>query len=79
MLGVVGRRCTTLALVVMMPSISSRASLYVEDVNYKAYCLALASTFLLGVAGGVIYTSITFLPAQWFPDKERGQWADSQF
>ena len=36
-----------------------------------SYALALTSTILLGAAGGVIFTSFTFVPARWFPPNER--------
>jgi MFS family permease len=36
-----------------------------------SYALALLSTLSLGLAGGVIFTSITFLPERWFPEHER--------
>ena len=37
-----------------------------------SYALAVVSTGLVGVAGGVIFTMFTFLPARWFPEGERG-------
>ena len=37
-----------------------------------SYALAVVSTALVGVAGGVIFTMFTFLPARWFPEGERG-------
>lgn len=37
-----------------------------------SYPLALLSTVVLGLAGGVIFTSFTFLPERWFPVHERG-------
>ena len=37
-----------------------------------SYSLAMLSTVVLGVAGGVIFTSFTFLPERWFPPSERG-------
>jgi hypothetical protein len=38
----------------------------------ESYAIALVSTISLGLAGGVIFTSFTFLPARWFPESERG-------
>lgn len=37
----------------------------------QSYALALTSTVILGLAGGVIFTSFTFLPERWFPPHER--------
>ena len=36
-----------------------------------SYAWGLISTIVLGLAGGVIFTSFTFLPARWFPEEER--------
>ena len=38
----------------------------------KVKIAAVVSTGLVGVAGGVIFTMFTFLPARWFPEGERG-------
>ena len=43
---------------------------YAAEVSHS-YAYALISTVVLGLAGGVIFTSITFLPARWFPASER--------
>ena len=40
-------------------------------VSAHSFGLALLSTVMLGMAGGVIFTSFTFLPARWFPEHER--------
>ena len=44
--------------------------LYAATVH--AYSFALLSTVLLGIAGGVIFTSFTSIPERWFPEHERG-------
>jgi len=41
-------------------------AVYLED-----YSFALISTIALGAAGGVIFTSFTFVPERWFPVHER--------
>lgn len=43
---------------------------YAAAVEHS-YPYALISTVSLGLAGGVIFTSFTFLPARWFPEEER--------
>lgn len=43
---------------------------YAAAVEHS-YAYALLSTVSLGLAGGVIFTSFTFLPARWFPEEER--------
>ena len=58
-------RCMSLLIVM-----GSWLRLYAAIVH--SYAGALASTILLGCAGGVIFTSFTFLPERWFPDHERG-------
>ena len=36
-------------------------------VTHASYAIAMISTVMLGLAGGVIFTSFTFLPERWFP------------
>ena len=56
---------------VMSVLIISGAWLRYAAVVSHSYPFALLSTVLLGLAGGVIFTSFTFLPARWFPEHER--------
>lgn len=47
------------------------AWLRLAAVHFTSYTLALVSTIALGAAGGVIFTSFTFVPERWFPQSER--------
>jgi len=47
------------------------AWLRVAAVYATSYVLGLLSTVCLGLAGGVIFTSFTFIPERWFPPGER--------